>query len=133
MIPIGEESEGTFGGGGVRSSVGRAQVLPSGPSTEDICQLLGDLSIEEKVMVKLLTIITFFSLVLQTRIMSVMARDHVLRTSNSSSGFSSHECDSGGGGRVQESNAAASVLHRSFMASTVAGQGLDCLIQFVFA
>ena len=79
----------------MRSSVGRAQVLPSGPSTEDICQLLGDLSIEEKVIAKLLTIITFLSQLLQTRIMSVMARDHVLRTSNSSSGFSSHECDSG--------------------------------------
>ena len=43
--------------------------------------------------------------------MSVMARDHVLRTSNSSSGFSSHECDGGGGG-IHKSNA-ASVLHRS--------------------
>ena len=28
----------------MRRSVGGAQVLPSGPSTEDICQLLGDLT-----------------------------------------------------------------------------------------
>ena len=49
MIPTGDQEFGTLGGG-VRRSVIGADGPPSGPSTEDICHMLGDLSIEEKVL-----------------------------------------------------------------------------------
>ena len=49
MIPTGDrELGGTLGG--VRRSVTGADGPPSGPSTEDIRHMLGDLSIEEKVL-----------------------------------------------------------------------------------
>ena len=46
----------------------------------------------------------------QNRIMTVMARDHVLRTSNSSSGFSHEECDAASAFQrsPEESSAASS-------------------------
>ena len=48
MIPTGDQE--TVAVHGVRRSVAVIDALPSGPSTEDICHLLGDLSIEEKVL-----------------------------------------------------------------------------------
>ena len=48
MIPTGDRELGTLGG--VRRSVTGADGPPSGPSTEDIRHMLGDLSIEEKVL-----------------------------------------------------------------------------------
>ena len=50
MILTGDQEARVPLGGVGRKSVTGAGGPPSGPSTEDICQLLGDLSIEEKVI-----------------------------------------------------------------------------------
>ena len=50
MILTGDQEARVPLGGVGRKSVTGAGGPPSGPSTEDICQLLGDLSIEEKVL-----------------------------------------------------------------------------------
>ena len=124
MILTGEQEARVSLGGVGRKSVTGAEGPPSGPSTEDICQLLGDLSIEEKVLDIMykynltimymykynLTICNIDFYISQNRIMSVMARDHVLRTSNSSSGFSHGESDAASAFQrsPEESSAASS-------------------------
>ena len=55
MILTGDQEARIPLGGVGRKSVTGAEGPPSGPSTEDIRQLLGDLSIEEKVIWNMLT------------------------------------------------------------------------------